>query len=168
MAPRPAAEVEQALARLQRQRPLDEAGLVFCAVGAELVAVDVEIVVAEKALVPGRVAHRHTSLADGPCVYNRERFDELFSLSGTGLVPTVKRVAVLASGGLDSAVLIAHLAGEAILFPVYVEAGLAWEAGEKRALRAFLDALNDTNVQPGTALELPLRRLYGEHWSTTG
>src|SRR5437773_316671 len=69
MAPGPAAEVEQALARLQRQRPLDEAGLVFCALGAQLVAVDVEIVVAEKAHVPGRVAHRHTSLADGPCVY---------------------------------------------------------------------------------------------------
>src|SRR5439155_536008 len=81
---------------------------------------------------------------------------------------TVKRVAVLASGGLDSAVLIADLAGEAIVFPVYVEAGLAWEEGEKHALRAFLDALNDTNVQPLTALELPLRRLYGEHWSTTG
>ncbi len=81
---------------------------------------------------------------------------------------TVKRVAVLASGGLDSAVLIADLAGEAIVFPVYVEAGLAWEEGEKHALRAFLDALNDTNVQPVTALELPLRRLYGEHWSTTG
>src|SRR6266516_4136845 len=69
MAPRPAAEVEQALARLQRQRPLDEAGLVFGALGAQLVAVDVEIAVAEKALVPGRVAHRHASLADGPCVY---------------------------------------------------------------------------------------------------
>src|SRR5439155_25094861 len=81
---------------------------------------------------------------------------------------SVKRVAVLASGALDSAALIADLAGEAIVFPVYVEAGLAWEDREKHALRAFLDALNDTNVQPLTALELPLRRLYGEHWSTTG
>jgi 7-cyano-7-deazaguanine synthase len=80
----------------------------------------------------------------------------------------VRRVAVLASGGLDSAVLIADIASEAIVFPVYVEAGLAWEEGEKHALRAFLDALNDTNVQPLTALEMPLRRLYGEHWSTTG
>src|SRR5436309_122318 len=76
MAPRPAAEVEQALARIQRQRPLDEAGLVLRALGAQLVAVDVEIAVAEKALVPGRVAHRHTSLADGLCVYTGERFDE--------------------------------------------------------------------------------------------
>src|SRR6266566_459327 len=69
MAPRPAAEVEQALARIQRQRPLDEAGLMLRALGAQLVAVDVEIAVAEKALVPGRIAHRHPSLADGPCVY---------------------------------------------------------------------------------------------------
>jgi 7-cyano-7-deazaguanine synthase len=79
-----------------------------------------------------------------------------------------KRVAVLASGGLDSAVLLAGLAGEATVFPVYVEAGLAWEEEEKRALRAFLAALNDANVQPLTVLELPVRRLYGEHWSATG
>ena len=89
-------------------------------------------------------------------------------LSSPGPGRTVKRVAVLASGGLDSAVLIADLAGEATVFPVYVEAGLAWEEEEKYALRAFLDALNDANVQPLTALELPLGRLYGEHWSTTG
>ena len=80
----------------------------------------------------------------------------------------MKRVAVLASGGLDSAVLLAGLAGEATVFPVYVEAGLAWEGEEKRALHAFLEALNDPNVQPPTVLELPLRRLYGDHWSTTG
>ena len=80
----------------------------------------------------------------------------------------MRRVAVLASGGLDSGVLIADIAREAKVFPIYVEAGLAWEDGEKYALRVFLDALNDTNVQPLTSLELPLRRLYGEHWSTTG
>lgn len=79
-----------------------------------------------------------------------------------------KRVAVLASGGLDSAVLLAGLAREATVFPVYVEAGLAWEAEEERALRAFLHALDDANVEPLTLLELPVRRLYGEHWSATG
>jgi 7-cyano-7-deazaguanine synthase len=82
--------------------------------------------------------------------------------------PETKRVAVLASGGLDSAVLLADLAGEALVFPIYVEAGLAWEDEEKRALRGFLEALNDAKVQPLTVLELPLRRLYGEHWSATG
>lgn len=82
--------------------------------------------------------------------------------------PAMKRVAVLASGGLDSAVLLAGLAAGATVFPIYVEAGLAWEDEEKRALRAFLDALHDANIQPPTMLELPLRRLYGGHWSTTG
>ena len=80
----------------------------------------------------------------------------------------MKRVAVLASGGLDSAVLLASLAREATVFPVYVEGGLAWEDDEKRALRAFLDTLNDDSVQPLTVLDLPVRRLYGEHWSATG
>lgn len=80
----------------------------------------------------------------------------------------MKRVAVLASGGLDSAVLLAELAGEATVFPVYVEAGLAWEEEEKRALRAFVGALESANVQPLTTLVLPLRPLYGEHWSTSG
>jgi 7-cyano-7-deazaguanine synthase len=82
--------------------------------------------------------------------------------------PAPRRIAVLASGGLDSAVLLAGLAGEATVFPVYVEAGLAWEDEEKRALRAFIQALNRPAVQPLTVLEVPVRRLYGEHWSATG
>lgn len=78
------------------------------------------------------------------------------------------RVAVLASGGLDSAVLLADFGRESTVFPVYVEAGLSWETAEKQALEAFLAALDRPNVQPMTTLELPARNLYGEHWSTTG
>jgi 7-cyano-7-deazaguanine synthase len=96
------------------------------------------------------------------------------------------RIAVLASGGLDSAVLLADLARENTVFPVYVEAGLAWEAEEKRALATFLAVLAEEgperrrlasagsgvspvfNVEPLTKLEMPLRSLYGTHWSTTG
>jgi 7-cyano-7-deazaguanine synthase len=87
----------------------------------------------------------------------------------------VERIAVLASGGLDSAVLLADLARENIVFPIYVEAGLAWEAQEKRALEAYLAAVASSNLpdgkaglQPLTTLEIPVRRLYGRHWSTTG
>ena len=80
----------------------------------------------------------------------------------------MERLAVLASGGLDSAVLLADLGRENIVFPVYVEAGLAWEEREKRALTAYLDALDLPNVQPLTVLEMPVRSLYGKHWSTTG
>jgi 7-cyano-7-deazaguanine synthase len=80
----------------------------------------------------------------------------------------VDRIAVLSSGGLDSAVLLADLARDALVQPIYVEAGLAWEAEEQRALKAYLAALAHPNVQPLTVLELPVRRLYGDHWSTTG
>jgi len=80
----------------------------------------------------------------------------------------VERVAVLASGGLDSAVLVADLARGAEVFPVYVQAGLHWEVREQRALNAYLAALEGANVRPLTLLDMPVRRLYGEHWSTTG
>lgn len=75
---------------------------------------------------------------------------------------------MLASGGLDSAVLLADMAREHTVFPVYVEAGLAWEGREKRALQAYLAALDAPDVQPLTVLEMPVRSLYGKHWSTTG
>jgi 7-cyano-7-deazaguanine synthase len=80
----------------------------------------------------------------------------------------MERIAVLASGGLDSAVMLADLAQDATVFPIYVEAGLAWEAYEKQALAAYLAALHNDNVQPLTMLEMPVRSLYGNHWSTTG
>jgi 7-cyano-7-deazaguanine synthase len=64
--------------------------------------------------------------------------------------------------------LLADLARTATVFPVYVEAGLAWEDHEKQALAAYLDSLANQNVQPLTTLEMPVRSLYGKHWSTTG
>lgn len=75
---------------------------------------------------------------------------------------------MLASGGLDSAVLLADLAREHTVSPVYVQAGLAWEGREQRALRAYLDALDLPGIQALTVLEMPVRSLYGRHWSTTG
>lgn len=80
----------------------------------------------------------------------------------------MQRIAVLASGGLDSAVLMADLARENTVFPVYVEAGLHWEARERRALDAYLAAIKGENLQPLTVLEMPVRSLYGRHWSMTG
>jgi 7-cyano-7-deazaguanine synthase len=78
------------------------------------------------------------------------------------------RIAVLASGGLDSAVLLADLAPNDTVYPVYVETGLAWEALEKRALLAYLAALELPNLQPLTVLEIPVAGIYGRHWSTSG
>jgi 7-cyano-7-deazaguanine synthase len=80
----------------------------------------------------------------------------------------VDRVAILTSGGLDSAVLVADVAGTAEAFPLYVEFGLAWEAAEQRALRNYLAALRDRRVAPLVTLAVPVDRIYGRHWSLTG
>jgi 7-cyano-7-deazaguanine synthase len=80
----------------------------------------------------------------------------------------VERVAVLASGGLDSAVLVADLARSAEVTPIYVACGLVWELAERRALEAYLDALSSENVAPLVMLPLPVEPLYGPHWSTSG
>src|SRR6266481_5707129 len=77
---------------------------------------------------------------------------------------SLKKIAVLASGGLDSAVLLAELASAAHVYPIYVKCGLKWEAEELRALNSFLDALKNPQVMPLTALEIPTAALYGDHW----
>jgi 7-cyano-7-deazaguanine synthase len=78
------------------------------------------------------------------------------------------KIAVLASGGLDSAVLLAELAGAAQVYPIYVKCGLKWEAEELRALNSFLAALKNPQVMPLTVLEIPTAALYGDHWSLSG
>ena len=80
----------------------------------------------------------------------------------------MERVAVLASGGLDSSVLLADLAGITEVFPIYVRKGLLWEEEELRCLNAFIEALNNPNVHEATELYVPVERLYGDHWSLTG
>jgi 7-cyano-7-deazaguanine synthase len=80
----------------------------------------------------------------------------------------LERVAVLASGGLDSSILLADLAREREVVPIYVEAGLAWETREREALQTFIAALHDAHIARVTILQLPVQTLYGRHWSTTG
>lgn len=75
---------------------------------------------------------------------------------------------MLASGGLDSSVLLADLARDAAVFPLYVQAGLVWEENEGKALEAFVSALGNPNVRPVTTLSVPVAPLYGDHWSVTG
>src|SRR4051794_24744015 len=78
-------------------------------------------------------------------------------------------VAVLASGGLDSAVLLgtAVRAGR-VVHPLYVRTGLAWEAGERGFLDQFLADLAAPNLRPLVTLDVPVTDLYGDHWSLTG
>jgi 7-cyano-7-deazaguanine synthase len=79
----------------------------------------------------------------------------------------LERVAVLASGGLDSSVLLADMASRADVHPLYVRSGLAWEDEEFSALTAFVAALDSPSVRPVTVLELPMGPVYGDHWSVT-
>jgi 7-cyano-7-deazaguanine synthase len=80
----------------------------------------------------------------------------------------LEKISILASGGLDSSVLIAKLATDAEVYPIYVRCGFAWEEMELKGLQAFLDALHNRNVMPTTVLSAPTSVLYGDHWSVTG
>ncbi|MFZ5829239.1 MAG: 7-cyano-7-deazaguanine synthase [Planctomycetota bacterium] len=78
-------------------------------------------------------------------------------------------VGVLVSGGLDSCILLGHLAalGHPVQ-PFYVRAGLRWEGEEMESVRRFCDALKHDSVAGLKTFELPCTDLYGRHWSTTG
>ncbi len=78
-------------------------------------------------------------------------------------------IAVLTSGGLDSAILVAELAQRhRQVHPLYVREGLYWEPAELEHLRRFLGVLNRPAVCPLVVLEMPVGDVYGEHWSLTG
>jgi 7-cyano-7-deazaguanine synthase len=82
----------------------------------------------------------------------------------------VSRVAVLFSGGLDSAVLLAHEARSAFAHPLYVSTGLAWEAQE-RPVAASLVATPPFagRTAPLANLDFTVRDLYpASHWAVTG
>ncbi|HKB10731.1 MAG TPA: 7-cyano-7-deazaguanine synthase [Vicinamibacterales bacterium] len=77
--------------------------------------------------------------------------------------------AVLLSGGLDSAVLVAAEAARGIVQPIYVSAGLAWEADERAIVAQFLASLSAATVRPLVALSVDMRDVYtASHWAVTG
>lgn len=77
---------------------------------------------------------------------------------------------VLASGGADSAILVADQAARGqVVQPVYIRFGLAWERVEEAHLRRFLDSISDRRgIHPLAVLELPIADVYGSHWSVSG
>lgn len=78
-------------------------------------------------------------------------------------------LAVLVSGGLDSAVLLAEsLQRFPVVWPLYVQFGLFWEKAELHHLRLFLDAVRTPALRSLNVLDMPAADLYGEHWSLTG
>jgi 7-cyano-7-deazaguanine synthase len=81
-----------------------------------------------------------------------------------------RHLAVLTSGGLDSAILVAERARRgSVVSPVYIRFGLAWEAVEEAHLRSFLDSLPAAlDVRPPIVFDLPIADVYGSHWSVSG
>jgi 7-cyano-7-deazaguanine synthase len=79
--------------------------------------------------------------------------------------------AVLFSGGLDSAVLLARQGAEgAPVLPIHVRSGLAWEAAEARAITRLLAQppfLGRT--EPVVTINVDMRDVYSStHWAVTG
>ncbi len=78
-------------------------------------------------------------------------------------------IAVLSSGGLDSCILLCLLLDHySKVHPIYIKSSLAWEEVELSWLRRFLLAVSSDRLARPAVLELPMRDLYGEHWSVTG
>jgi 7-cyano-7-deazaguanine synthase len=77
---------------------------------------------------------------------------------------------VLLSGGLDSAVLLAHEAQAGAAHPVYVSVGLAWEAGERAIIDELLTApVFSERVAPLATHEFSMRDVYSpNHWAIRG
>jgi 7-cyano-7-deazaguanine synthase len=78
-------------------------------------------------------------------------------------------LAVLISGGLDSAILLGHaLPRHAAIHPIFVRFGLFWEDVERAYLQRYLHALSCSTLRPLVVIDQPVSDVYGPHWSITG
>jgi 7-cyano-7-deazaguanine synthase len=78
-------------------------------------------------------------------------------------------LALLVSGGLDSAILLAESIKQYVaVFPLYIRCGLFYEPVELAYLQRFLEAVGVPALRPLVILEMPVTDLYGKHWSLTG
>jgi len=78
-------------------------------------------------------------------------------------------LAVLVSGGVDSAVLVAEaVRAYPAVHPLYVRTGLLWETVELAHLDSFLGAIRAPNLRPLVVLDQPITDVYGAHWSVSG
>ena len=81
------------------------------------------------------------------------------------------RPVVLFSAGLDSAVLLAEAAAQpGGAQPVYISAGLAWEAAERAMAERFVSALGPgATLGPLVSLAVDMRDVYpAAHWAVRG
>jgi 7-cyano-7-deazaguanine synthase len=80
-----------------------------------------------------------------------------------------RKLAVLISGGLDSAILLGQALDDgAIVYPLYVRGGHVWEDVERAHLNGFLEALSQPRLSSLHQLDVPVADVYGHHWSLTG
>ncbi len=79
------------------------------------------------------------------------------------------KVAVLASGGIDSDILIAELLKRSnVVHPIYVRCGLAWETAELFWLKKYLRTLKGGRLKPLKILDLPVGDLDRGGWAVSG
>jgi 7-cyano-7-deazaguanine synthase len=78
--------------------------------------------------------------------------------------------AVLLSGGLDSAVLLAEEAANGDVQPIYVSVGLAWEAAERAMVARLLASPPFAGrLRPLVTLSVDMRDVYAAtHWAVRG
>jgi 7-cyano-7-deazaguanine synthase len=81
--------------------------------------------------------------------------------------------AVLLSGGLDSAVLLAEEAAAGEVYPIYVSVGLAWERAEQAMVARFLESAplraRGDRVRSLVSLSVDMRDVYAAtHWAMEG
>jgi len=84
-------------------------------------------------------------------------------------VPIPPVTAVLFSGGLDSAVLVALAARNGPVQPLYVSVGLAWEATEREVAARLLASLPAEHIRPLASLRVDMTDVYPPtHWAIRG
>ena len=80
-----------------------------------------------------------------------------------------ERIAVLISGGLDSAILLGEALGrQKTVYPVYISNGHIWEKTEQSYLKLFLRQIKHKHLKPLTILSMPLGDIYQNAWPVTG
>jgi 7-cyano-7-deazaguanine synthase len=78
-------------------------------------------------------------------------------------------VAVLFSGGLDSAILLAQLLARSHrVWPLFVDCQWHWQTEELRWARRFLQAVRTPQLEDLVVLRMPMADLFDDHWSITG
>jgi 7-cyano-7-deazaguanine synthase len=78
-------------------------------------------------------------------------------------------IALLFSGGMDSAVLLGQLLARGHrVQPLFVDCQWHWQHAELHWARRYLRAIEQPRLEPLVVLQMPLADLYEGHWSITG